>query len=85
MTVAGAEGRGEPAEPSIPEALTNLWPALTSLQGAPTFNVARTYSAFAEDIDTGKHTVADFADAVRRHEVIAAIETSAASGPRVKV
>src|SRR5437764_1744324 len=85
LTVAGAEGRGEPAELSIPEALTNLWPALTSLQGAPTFNVARTYSAFAEDIDTGKHTVADFADAVRRHEVIAAIETSAASGPRVKV
>jgi hypothetical protein len=28
--------------------------------------------------------VPDFADAVRRHEVIAAIETSAASGERVK-
>jgi len=27
--------------------------------------------------------VPDFADAVRRHEVIAAIETSAASGERV--
>jgi predicted dehydrogenase len=30
------------------------------------------------------HIVPDFADAVRRHEVIAAIERSAASGERVK-
>src|SRR5881227_1374794 len=32
----------------------------------------------------GSHTVPDFADAVRRHEVIAAIERTAASGERVK-
>ena len=31
----------------------------------------------------GTHTVPDFADAVRRHELIAAIEGSAASGERV--
>jgi predicted dehydrogenase len=85
LTVAGARGGNEPAELSIPEALTNRWPALTSLQGAPAFNVGRTYAAFAADLGTGKHTVADFADAVRRHEVIAAIEKSAASGERVKV
>ena len=85
LTVAGAQGRDEPVELSIPESLTNRWPALTSLQGAPAFNVGRTYASFAADIDTGKHTVADFADAVRRHEIIAAIETSAASGERVKV
>jgi len=30
------------------------------------------------------HTVPDFADAVGRHQVIAAIERSAASGERVK-
>jgi predicted dehydrogenase len=41
------------------------------------------YAAFAADIDNGTHTVPDFADAVRRHEVIAAIERSAASGERV--
>ncbi|HEY8921986.1 MAG TPA: hypothetical protein VIN32_05085 [Candidatus Limnocylindria bacterium] len=35
------------------------------------------------DIDNGTHTVPDFAHAVRRHEVIAAIERSAASGERV--
>src|SRR5256884_1198744 len=84
LTVAGARGRNEPAELAVPAALAQKWPTLTSLQGAPAFNVARAYAAFAADIDDGTHTVPDFADAVRRHEVIAAIERSAASGQRVK-
>jgi len=85
LTVAGAQGRNEPAELAVPPALTQKWPTLTSLEGAPAFNVARAYAAFAADIDHGTHTVPDFADAVRRHEVIAAIERSAASGQRVQV
>jgi predicted dehydrogenase len=85
MTVAGAQGRNELAELSVPSALTQKWPALSDLEGAPAFNVGRTYAAFAADIDTGKHTVPDFADAVRRHEVVTAIERAAASGERVKV
>jgi len=85
LTVAGAQGRNEPGELAVPAALTQRWPTLTSLEGAPAFNVARAYAAFAADIDNGTHTVPDFADAVRRHEVIAAIERSAASGQRVKV
>jgi predicted dehydrogenase len=85
LTVAGARGRGEPAELPIPAALTQKWPALAILDGAPAYNVGRTYAAFAADIDNGTHTAPDFADAVRRHEVIAAIERSAASGERVKV
>jgi predicted dehydrogenase len=84
LTVAGAHGRNEPAEIAAPAALTQKWPSLTSLQGTPAYNVGRAYAAFAADIDTGTHTVPDFADAIRRHEVIAAIETSAASGERVK-
>jgi predicted dehydrogenase len=84
LTVAGAQGRNEPAELDVPTALTQKWPTLTSLEGAPAFNVGRVYAAFAADIDNGTHTVPDFADAVRRHEVIAAIERSAASGKRVK-
>jgi len=84
LTVAGAQGRNEPVELAVPTALTQKWPTLTSLEGAPAFNVARAYAAFAADIDNGTHTVPDFADAVRRHEVIAAIERSAASGKRVK-
>src|SRR5207249_1986188 len=75
---------GEPAEPAVPTALTQTWPTLTSLEAAPAFNVARAYAAFAADIDNGTHTVPDLADAVRRHEVIAAIERSATSGRRVK-
>ncbi|MEU9212173.1 Gfo/Idh/MocA family oxidoreductase [Streptomyces sp. NPDC048415] len=84
LTVAGAHGPSEPAELATPAALTQKWPALTGLQGTPAYNVGRAYAAFAADIDNGTHTVPDFADAVRRHEVIAAIERSAASGERVK-
>jgi predicted dehydrogenase len=84
LTVSGGQGRNEPAELAVPTALTQKWPSLTSLEGTPAFNVARAYAAFAADIDNGTHTVPDFADAVRRHEVIAAIEGSAASGKRVK-
>jgi predicted dehydrogenase len=85
VTVARAHGRNEPAELAVPAALAQKWPALSSLQGAPAFNVGRVYAAFAADIENGTRTVPDFADAVRRHEVITAIEWSAASGERVKV
>ncbi len=84
LTVAGAQGQNEPARLPVPKELTQKWPTLTRLEGAPAFNVARAYAAFAADIDNGTHTVPDFADAVRRHEVIAAIEKSAATGKRVK-
>jgi predicted dehydrogenase len=85
LTVAGARGGGEPVQLAVPAALTRKWPTLASLEGAPAYNVGRAYAAFAADIDTGAHTVPDFADGVRRHEVIAAIERSAASGERVTV
>jgi predicted dehydrogenase len=80
LTVAGAHGGNEPAELAAPAALTQKWPALASLQGTPAYNVGRAYAAFAADIDNATHTAPDFADAVRRHEVIAAVERSAASG-----
>ena len=83
LTVHGARGRNEPAELDIPTALTQKWPLLTKLEGTPAFNVGRAYAAFGADVDEGTHTVPDFADAVRRHELIAAIERSAASGERV--
>jgi len=84
LTVAGAHGRNEPAELAAPAALTEKWPALTSLEGTPAYNVGRAYAAFAADIDNGTHTVPDFADALARHKAINAIEKSAASGERVK-
>jgi predicted dehydrogenase len=85
LTVAGARGGDEPAQLTVPTALTDKWPAMTRLEGTPAYNVGRAYAAFAEDIDRGTHTVPGFADAVRRHEVIAAIERSAVSGERVTV
>src|SRR6266571_729994 len=84
LTVAGAHGRNEPGELPAPAALTQRWPALSSLEGAPAYNVGRAYAAFAADIAQGTHTVPDFCDAVRRHEVIAAIQRAAASGERVQ-
>jgi predicted dehydrogenase len=85
MTVAGGQGRNQPEELAVPVALTRKWPSLASLDGAPPFNVGRAYAAFAVDIDNGTHHVPDFADAVRRHEVIDAIERSAKTGDRVAV
>jgi predicted dehydrogenase len=84
LTVAGAHGRNALAELAVPAELRLRWPALASLEGGPAFNVGRAYAAFAEDIADGTHTVPDFADGVRRHEVLAAIQRSAASGERVK-
>ncbi|MGY2746570.1 Gfo/Idh/MocA family protein [Arthrobacter sp. UYCu723] len=83
LSVRGAQGRNEPTELDVP-APAQKWPALSSLEGSPAYNVARAYAAFAADIDNGTHAVPDFADAVARHETIAAIEKSAASGERVK-
>ncbi len=80
----GSAGAERARRACCPAALIQRWPALTSLEGAPAYNVGRAYAAFAADMDNGTHTVPDFADAVRRHEVIAAIERSAASGERVK-
>jgi predicted dehydrogenase len=83
LTVSGAKGPNDPVELAAAAASTQKWPALTALEGTPAYNVGRAYAAFAADLDNGTHTVPDFAEAVRRHEVIAAIERSAASGERV--
>src|SRR5260370_5023639 len=79
LTILGVHGRNEPAELDIPAVLTQKWPPLTKLEGTPAFNVGRAYAAFATDIDNGTHTVPDFADAVLRHELLAAVDRSAAS------
>jgi predicted dehydrogenase len=84
LTVAGAHGQDELAELAAPAALIEKWPELTSLAGTPAYNVGRAYAAFAADFENGTHTVPDFADAIRRHEMIDAIERSAASGERVR-
>src|SRR6184192_4107351 len=84
LAVAGANGQDEITDLALPAALKEKWPELTSLNGTPAYNVGRAYAAYAADMDNGTHTVPDFADAVRRHEVTDAIERSAASGERVR-
>src|SRR5207249_8327244 len=37
LTVAGAQGGTEPAELAVPAALTQKWPALSSLEGTPAY------------------------------------------------
>src|SRR3954454_24742200 len=69
LTVAGARGDNEPSELPAPTALTQKWPHLTSLQGAPPYNVARAYATFAADLDQKARTVPDFADAAHRHHL----------------
>ena len=59
-------------------------PALT-VERASAFNVWRAYTAFAADTNNGTHTGPDFADAVRRHEFLAAIVSCAASRGPVNV
>jgi predicted dehydrogenase len=84
LTVAAAQGSDALTELAVPAAFTQRWPPLTGLAGTPAYNVGRAYAAFAHDIDHGTHTAPDFADAVRRHELLAAIARSATSGERVR-
>jgi len=80
LTVWGAHGRTSPPN-LLPRGADAEMARAHQPEGAPADNVGRAYAAFAADIDNGTHTVPDFfADAVGRHEVIAAIERSAASG-----
>src|SRR5256885_6046448 len=44
LTVPGSQERTEPAALAVPTALPQKWPSLTSLEGAPAFNVARAYA-----------------------------------------
>src|SRR5436309_13872515 len=47
LTVAGSQGRSEPAELAVPAALTQKWPALAIPAGARAFTVGRAYAALA--------------------------------------
>ena len=51
----------------------------------PGFNVAQVYARFADDLRKGTRTAPDFADAVVRHRLIAAIEAAAESGSVAQV
>jgi predicted dehydrogenase len=84
LTLAGAQGKDDLTELAVPAAFTQKWPSLTALAGAPADNVGRAYAALAAEIENDTHTVPDFTHALRRHELIAAVERSVATGERVQ-
>ncbi|MEV8539622.1 Gfo/Idh/MocA family oxidoreductase [Streptomyces sp. NPDC051572] len=58
--------------------------AVESLGDAPAANIARSYARLARDLRDGGRTVPTFADALVRHRMISAIESSAHSGTRLR-
>jgi len=82
LTIHGAHGSEPITELDVPNSYRHESEAVESLAGTPAYNVARTYASYATDLDQGTQKTAGFAQAVTRHELIAAIEAAAASGTR---
>jgi predicted dehydrogenase len=81
LSIKGATGDGEAlGELTIPESYQFPQPL-----GAPANNVALIYQRIAADLTTGTHTAPTFADALKTHELIAAIERSAEEGRAIKL
>ncbi|WP_165313678.1 Gfo/Idh/MocA family protein [Vibrio ziniensis] len=75
LTVKGANGDAKQLEPLIPE--QSLYEGLPKFAAAR--NIAVIYDRLYNDIQNGTATAPTFADAVRLHEIIDAIEKSAAN------
>lgn len=75
LTVKGAKGEEKELQPLMPEQA--VYQGLPEFPGAR--NISRLYSRLYDDITTGSQTAPSFEDAVKLHEVVDAIETSAQS------
>jgi predicted dehydrogenase len=80
LVVRGAEGNGDLVALPVPEDPLAI-PGLTGL----TRNVALVYRQLANDLRENSRTAPDFADAVKLHRLIDAIEVAAREGRRVTV
>jgi predicted dehydrogenase len=81
LTLRGATGQ-EPALQSLEVPAKYRWvPELPTVA----FNVAQSYARFASDLREGTRTTPTFDDAVQRHRLLQAIETSAATGKKVGI
>ena len=79
MTVRGGKG-AEASLEVLPVPEQYRW---SPPQGpGPSTNVAQAYARFARDYREGTHFCPTFDDAVRRHRMLNAIETAAATGQR---
>jgi len=73
LTIRGARGKDKELEPLSPPAkVYEGWPENPVVR-----NVARMYALIAKDIRTGSRAAPTFADAVKLHELLDAIERSA--------
>lgn len=82
LTVHGANGKARALETlTIPDQYRWVPAALKG----PAVNVAQNYAWLARDLKEGSHFAPDFAYAVRRHRLLAAIEESVATGQRVEL
>lgn len=80
LALSGAQGEGSAVAPlEIPERYLDNLPS-----AAVPGNVARMYADMALDIRSGTQRAPSFEDAVGIHQIIDAIEASAASGVRVR-
>jgi predicted dehydrogenase len=78
----GVRGAGHPAAMEIPARRTDV---AESVPAGPARNVARAYARLARAMAAGERFEPDFAHAVGRHALIAAIERSAAEGRAVRM
>lgn len=82
LSLAGAQGEARRLQPIAIDDRHRWVP--TDLAG-PAVNVAQLYARIAEHLGGGARDYPDFADAVVRHRLLAAIERSAAEGRRVEL
>lgn len=87
LTVKGGRGdAGTLSDLPIPEKYLQLPKSDAKRPAAiPAQNVAILYAMLAADLRDGTHTAPSFDDAVKTHQLIAAIEKSARDGKRVSV
>jgi predicted dehydrogenase len=82
LALSGANGEAQMLSPmAVPAAYHWVPPGLPE----PAVNVAQAYVRFANDLRNETRTCPDFDDAVKRHEMVEAIERSATTGQRVLI
>jgi len=81
LSVAGAQGKDRELK-TLP--LPKEYSLLPELK-MPEANIAHAYKRFATDVQTGTHTIPDFADAVVRHRMIDVVERAAETGIRQQI
>lgn len=81
LSIRGARSGGGALEAlAVPASYLKNWPTLAGPR-----NVAMMYKIMADDIRTGSRTAISFADAVRVHQIVEAMEVSSSTQSRCKV